>query len=91
METRDWRERGRWIADLLERRTGEGVKVWNARIREANIGDERGLLTWLDEQGVTGYPQSMLVMERFGYPDWIVASEGDGPGHFNRPAGPAKP
>jgi hypothetical protein len=77
METRDWRERGRWIADLLKRRTGDDIEVWNARIRDAGLSDEPSLRTWLDEQGVTGYPQSMLVMERFGYPDWIVASADD--------------
>ena len=32
---------------------------------------------WLAEQGVTGYAQSLLVMERFGYPDFFLASAGD--------------
>ena len=74
MQTRDWRWRNQWIADLLERRTGLDVEGWNARIREADFKDEASLRTWLAEQGVTGYPQGLLVMERFGYPDFLIAS-----------------
>jgi hypothetical protein len=36
--------------------------------------NEPSLRAWLAEQGVTGYPQSLLVMERFGYPDYYLAS-----------------
>ncbi|HLZ07978.1 MAG TPA: DUF5655 domain-containing protein [Chloroflexota bacterium] len=32
---------------------------------------------WLTENVVTGYPQSMPVKERFGYPSFIVASADD--------------
>jgi hypothetical protein len=32
------------------------------------------LRTWLTQQGVTGNAQSHLVMERFGYPDFLLAS-----------------
>jgi hypothetical protein len=74
METRDWRARNEWIADLLLRRTGADVAAWNARIRAAGLSDEASLRAWLEQQGVTGYPQSLLVMERFGYPDFLVAS-----------------
>jgi hypothetical protein len=73
-QTRDWRWRNAWIADLLTRRTGDDVDTWNARIRDAGLPDEQSLRAWLDEKGVTGYPQSMLVMERFGYPSFLVAS-----------------
>jgi len=72
--TQDWGERNQWIADLLQRRTGENLEVWNARVRDSGIGDEAGLRSWLAEQGVSDYPQSLLVMERFGYPDFLVAS-----------------
>ena len=34
----------------------------------------RGVRAWLTEHGVTGYPQMLLVMERFGYPDFLLAS-----------------
>lgn len=74
VQTRDWRERNQWIAHLLKNRTGEDVESWNARIREHNFEDEKSLRRWLAEQGVTGYPQGLLVMERFGYPDFLVAS-----------------
>jgi hypothetical protein len=74
MQMRDWRKMNEWMADLLKQRTGEGVESWNARIRDAGCGDEASLRTWLADQGVTGYPQMLLVMERFGYPDFFLAS-----------------
>jgi Domain of unknown function (DUF5655) len=59
---------------LLEKRTGKGVDAWNRRIKTGRFKDEQSLRVWLTEQGVTGYAQSLLVMERFGYPDFFVAS-----------------
>ena len=71
---RDWqRNREMWVG-ILEKQTNEGLGIWNQRIRGAPIEDERGLRTWLTAQGVTGYAQSLLVMERFGYPDFILAT-----------------
>src|SRR5216117_1474157 len=61
-------------ARLLKERTGSGVDAWNRRIRKERLGNEADLRTWLTKQGVTGYAQSLLVMERFGYPDFLVAS-----------------
>jgi Domain of unknown function (DUF5655) len=73
-QTRDWqRNRDRWVG-VLERQTGEGVEVWKRRIGKQRIGDERDLRAWLTRQGVTGYAQSLLVMERFGYPDFVLAT-----------------
>jgi hypothetical protein len=74
MQAKDWREQNRWMADLLQRSTGDNLAVWNSRVRETGIGDEANLRAWLSEQGVTGYPQMLLVMERFGYPDFLLAS-----------------
>lgn len=74
MHTRDWRQRNKRIADLLKSRTGDDVETWNARIRQASLDSESSLRAWLASQGVTGYPQMMLVMERFGYPDYLLAS-----------------
>jgi hypothetical protein len=62
------------IAEQLRRRTGEGVDAWNARVRDQGLEDEPALRTWLTAQGVTGYPQMLLVFERFGYPDYLTAS-----------------
>lgn len=65
-------------ARLLKERTGEDVAAWNRRIaQEQPLDDEKSLRAWLAEQGVTGYAQSLLVMERFGYPDFLVASAED--------------
>lgn len=71
---RDWqRNRQMWVR-VLEKQTNEDLDTWNERIREASIGDESGLRAWLSARGVTGYAQTLLVMERFGYPDFIVAT-----------------
>jgi hypothetical protein len=72
--TLDWRQMNAWIAELLERRTGQDVATWNARVRALDPADEPSPRAWLTAQGVTGYPQSLLVMERYGYPDFLVAS-----------------
>lgn len=63
-----------WIVELLVRRTGDGVEAWNERIRVTGLTDEPGVRAWLSEHGVTGYPQMLLVYERFGYPDYLTAS-----------------
>ncbi len=76
-ETRDWQEMNKMSARLLKERTGEDVETWNRRIAGEQFGDERQLRAWLAEKGVTGYAQSLLVMERFGYPDFLLASAGD--------------
>jgi hypothetical protein len=74
MQARDWRAGQQWIAELLERRTGAGVEVWNPRVRDQGFSDEHGLRAWLSRQGVTGHPQTLLVMEQFGDPDFLTAS-----------------
>ncbi len=61
-------------ARLLKECTGEGVDTWNRRIRGERLDDEEALRVWLTKQGVTGYAQSLLVMERFGYPDFLLAT-----------------
>lgn len=70
----DWnRNRDMWIR-VLEKQTGEGLDHWNERVRKENFKDEKTLRAWLKEQCVTGYAETLLVVERFGYPDFIVAS-----------------
>jgi hypothetical protein len=74
--TRDWRYNRQLWARLLEKQTGEGVDSWNRRIKRKSFADEQSLRSWLTMEGVTGYAQSLLVMERFGYPDFLLASGG---------------
>lgn len=75
-EVRGWeRSRTQWIRHL-EESTGEDLDTWNKRIRSEGFPDEDSLRLWLAQQGVTGYAQTLLVMERFGYPDFLVASAG---------------
>lgn len=69
-----WQKQTQWMADLLKKRTGEDLETWNARIRELNFASEEALRGWLAEQAVTGYSRDLLVMERFGYPDFLSAS-----------------
>jgi hypothetical protein len=64
-------------ARLLQERTGEDVATWNRRIAHEQLKDEKSLRAWLTKQGVTGYAQGLLVMERFGYPDFLLASADD--------------
>ncbi|HEU5099849.1 MAG TPA: DUF5655 domain-containing protein [Roseiflexaceae bacterium] len=73
-QMRDWKGMRALSARLLEERTGADVETWNQRIQAGQFADEPALRAWLTAQGVTGYAQSLLVMERFGYPDFLVAS-----------------
>jgi hypothetical protein len=73
-EKRDWKGMKAMMTRLLEERTGEKLSTWNRRVKERNPRDEKGLRAWLSKQGVKGYAQTLLVMERFGYPDWYHAS-----------------
>jgi hypothetical protein len=73
-QTRDWKGMREMSERLLKERTGQGVAGWNQRILSEGFTDEPALRAWLAAQGVTGYAQSLLVMERFGYPDFLVAS-----------------
>jgi hypothetical protein len=41
------------------------------------LKDSKALEVWLEKQGVTGYARSFLVMERFRYPDYLLASAND--------------
>ncbi len=76
-EPRTWK--GMWAkyAARLEERTGESVDAWNGRIRAEAPDDEAGLRRWLEDRGVTGYPQMLLVMERFGWPDFLQRSDAE--------------
>src|SRR5216117_3814172 len=71
---RDWEGMRAMSERLLEERTGKGVATWNRRIKKEGLDDEKSLRAWLTKQGVTGYAQTPLVMERFGYPDFLTAT-----------------
>jgi len=71
---RDWEDMRTMSARLLDERTGEGVAAWNRRIQKERLDDETSLRAWLSKHGVTGYAQNLLVMERFGYPDFLTAT-----------------
>ncbi len=73
----DWSShRDMWIR-VLKKQTDKGLDYWNERVRHEAHADEKSLRAWLAQQGVTGYAATLLVMERFGYPDWITASADD--------------
>jgi hypothetical protein len=73
-ELRDWSEMKTMSARLLKERTGEDLETWNERIRLQSFDGEATLRAWLSDYGVTGYAQSLLVMERFGYPAFMTES-----------------
>ena len=73
-ETRDWKSMQAMMARVLEERTGQDVAAWNKRIKKEKFKDEPSLRAWLKREGVSGYAQDLLVMERFGYPDFFLAS-----------------
>jgi hypothetical protein len=73
-QPRDWQGMIAMSVRLLKERTGEDLETWNARIQGQGFADEGQLRNWLTQQGVTGYAQSLLVMEQFGYPDFFLAS-----------------
>jgi hypothetical protein len=73
---KSWQEMRNRCARLLESRTGQDVASWNERIAaesSAVRAGQRSLRRWLSAQGVTGYAQSLLVWETFGYPEFLVA------------------
>jgi hypothetical protein len=72
---RTWEQMRASIVDRLERQTGHDVAWWNAAIAaQPGVGEEPALRAWLTQRGVTGYQQMLLVMEKFGYPDFMLAS-----------------
>jgi len=74
MKTLDWRRNKEMWVRVLRKQTGEGIAEWKRRIRKARPRDEPTLRAWLTRQHVTGYAQSLLVMEHFGYPDFVLAT-----------------
>jgi hypothetical protein len=73
-QSRDWKSMQDMSARLLKERTGDDVGTWNRRIKKEAFKDEKSLRAWLSGKDVTGYAQNLLVMERFGYPDFLLAS-----------------
>ncbi|MBX0301185.1 hypothetical protein K2F54_14510 [Cryobacterium sp. 1639] len=67
-----WADIRLWEIGMLQLATGSGLEHWLARIRELDPPDERALRDWLNTEGVTGYPRSLLVHETFGYPHSTV-------------------
>jgi hypothetical protein len=75
MPPRTWAEMRESITAMLIRDTGHDVEWWKEQMAaQPSVGGETALRAWLSEQGVTGYKQMLLVMERFGYPDYLLAS-----------------
>ena len=74
VEIRDWKAMRTQSARLLEKQTGAGVAAWSKRIKKERFVDEASLRAWLAKQGVKGYARDLLVMERFGYPDFFTAT-----------------
>lgn len=74
---RTWEQMREWMGSLLLKRTGEDVERWKQRIAAKRFTREGALRQWLTQEGVTGYSQTLLVWERFGYPSYMTASATD--------------
>jgi hypothetical protein len=73
-QMRGW---GEMLADIEQRllvTTGDDVATWAERVGATGLATEPEVRAWLAEQGITGYGQMVLVMERFGYPDFFTAT-----------------
>ena len=73
-QTRSWAEMLTSIEQRLIATTGDDVATWAERVRATGLQTEPEVRSWLAEQGISGYGQMVLVMERFGYPDFLTAS-----------------
>jgi len=73
-DMRTWETMKQRIHTQLVRQTGMSVDDWNDRITAQSPADEPALRSWLATCGVDGYPQTLLVWESFGYPDFLLAS-----------------
>src|SRR5262245_1012746 len=71
---RDWMQNRQMWERALERQTNQKLAYWNQLLRQTPITNENDLRAWLTDRGVTGYAQMLLVMERFGYPDFLTAT-----------------
>ena len=74
IKSRDWRAGRRSWIKLLEKNTGSGLAEWNRRIQRHKFKDARQLRAWLSSQQIEGYAQQLLVMEHFGYPDYMLST-----------------
>ncbi|MBO0732725.1 MAG: hypothetical protein J2P49_00075, partial [Methylocapsa sp.] len=74
---RDWQHiRSTWIK-TLEKKTGKSLPDWTKRVAAAKPSGKGALKDWLEQQGVTGYAAQVLIMEQFGYPDFMDTSGTD--------------
>jgi Domain of unknown function (DUF5655) len=71
---RDWHHNKEMWIRVLEKQTGDSLDAWKAKLQKHSFRDEHQLRTWLSRRHITGYAQQLLVMERFGYPDFVLAS-----------------
>ena len=70
---RTWQEMVDWMQGLLLRKTGHDVHWWAEFARRQGFTDHAALAAWLrDEHGVTGYSESAVSWEVFGYPDFML-------------------
>jgi hypothetical protein len=85
---RSWESMREWMSSLLVKRTGKQVGEWNSEIGARRFKHEAALRRWLSGRGVTGYGQTLLVWERFGYPSFMTAGAQDliGRQYADRPA-----
>lgn len=73
-QIRGWGEMLAQIEQRLVASTGDDVATWAQRVRDSGLATEPEVRAWLAERRITGYGQMVLVMERFGYPDFFTST-----------------
>ncbi len=70
----DWNSnRDMWIR-VLSAQSDIGLAKWNSTIQALKPENEESLRRWLKTKGISGYAENLLVMEYFGYPDFLNAT-----------------
>jgi hypothetical protein len=71
---RDWSDMRAMSERLLRERTGKDLATWKRAVQRQRLRSEDAARKWLTAQGVEGYPRNLVLMECFGYPDFMTAS-----------------
>ncbi len=70
----DWNSNREMWLRVLAAQSDITLEDWNGTITQLAPADEAYLRRWLKEQGISGYAENLLVMEHFGYPDFLSAT-----------------
>lgn len=76
-QARDWSPMREMSDRLARERTGKDLTAWKRAVQRQGLRSEEAARKWLTEHDVVGYPRMFVLMECFGYPDYVTASADD--------------